>query len=102
MNYDMERSGARIQQLRIKNGLTQENAATMLNIDRSFYGRIEAGKRGCSIDLLVQISELFNVSLDYLVLGRYLPVTSGCSDMAQLKENINDLMTRLDQFRATL
>ncbi len=102
MSYDMERSGARIQQLRIKNGLTQEKAALMLNIDRSFYGRIEAGKRGCSVDLLVQLSELFNVSLDYLILGRYLPVTSGCSDMAQLKENIDDLMTYLDRFKTAL
>lgn len=102
MNYDMKQSGKRIQRLRVKNGFTQEKAAMMLNIDRSFYGRVEAGKRGCSIDLLIQLSRLFNVSLDYLVLGRYLPITSGYSDITQLKENINDLMAHLDQFKATI
>ena len=57
MNYDIKKSGERIRQLRIENSLTQERAASVLNIDRSFYNRIEAGKKGCSIDLLVQISD---------------------------------------------
>ena len=56
MNYNTKKSGTRIRQLRIRNGLTQEKAATALNIDRSFYNRIEAGKKGCSIDLFVQLS----------------------------------------------
>ena len=44
MTYDIKKCGERIRQLRIKNGLTQEQAAGVLNIDRSFYSRIEAGK----------------------------------------------------------
>ena len=67
MSYDMKESGERIRQLRIENSLTQEKVASMLNIDRSFYNRIESGKKGCSIDLLVQLSDLFHVSLDYLL-----------------------------------
>lgn len=53
LNYDMKQSGERIQQLRNKNGLTQERIAETLNVDRSFYSRIEAGKKGCSIDLFI-------------------------------------------------
>ena len=45
MEYNMAQSGERIRRLRIKSGLTQESAATALNIDRSFYNRIEAGKK---------------------------------------------------------
>lgn len=44
MNYDMKYSGERIRQLRIKSGFTQEKVANALNIDQSYYGRIETGK----------------------------------------------------------
>ena len=71
MDYNMAQSGERIRQLRIEKGLTQESVASVLNIDRSFYSRIETGKSGCAVDLFVQLSELFNVSLDYLILGKY-------------------------------
>ena len=102
MNYDMRESGNRIRQLRIKNGLTQEKVAAVLNIDRSFYGRIEAGQKGCSVDLFVQLSEIFHVSLDYLILGRYFATIPECSDAMQLKEDISELVAHLEQFKDTL
>ena len=46
MNYDINRSGAYIRQLRIQRGYTQEMLATELNIDRSLISHIEVGKRG--------------------------------------------------------
>ena len=46
MNYDIEKCGKRIRQLRIQKGLTQEKTANALNIDQSFYGRVETGKKG--------------------------------------------------------
>ena len=55
MRYDMKKSGERIRQLRIKKGFTQGSIAGMLNIDRSFYSRIEAGKNGCAIVLQILI-----------------------------------------------
>ena len=45
MAYDIKGSGARIRQLRIQNGYTQEKLAAALNVDQSYYGRIETGKR---------------------------------------------------------
>lgn len=102
MNYNMEECGRRIRQLRIQGGLTQEELAEMLNIDRSFYGRIETGKKGCSVDVLVQLSELHHVTLDYLILGRYLRTVQGGSDMAQLKEDISELVCRLEHFKEKL
>lgn len=102
MFYDIEKSGKRIRQLRIKNGLTQEKAAAALNIDQSYYGRIEAGKRGCSVDLFIQLSALFGVSLDYLILGRYLDSLPEGTDMAQLKTDIEILVTHLEEFRSSL
>ncbi|MDE6922735.1 MAG: helix-turn-helix domain-containing protein [Oscillospiraceae bacterium] len=102
MNYDIKKSGERIRQLRIENSLTQERAASVLNIDRSFYNRIEAGKKGCSIDLLVQISDLFHVSLDYLVLGRYSTDLILDADRTQIKSDIAKLAAQLEQFKAKL
>lgn len=76
MLYDIKQGGERIRQLRIEAGYTQEQLADILNIDRSFYSRIERGERGCSVDLLVHLTALFDVSLDYLVLGKYRMINS--------------------------
>ena len=102
MYYDMEKSGKRIRQLRIESGLTQEKAAEALNVDRSFYSRIESGKKGCSVDLFIQLSELFQVSLDYLVLGRYPGVLPQRADAVRLKKDIAALVTHLEQIQTAL
>lgn len=102
MNYDMKQSGKRIRQLRMKSGSTQEEIAEVLNVDRSFYSRIEAGKKGASIDLLIQLSSLFNVSLDYLILGKYIVSRAENTDVVQLKADIAELTARLSLFREKL
>ena len=102
MNYDIKQSGLRIRQLRLKSGFTQEKIAETLNIDRSFYSRIESGKKGCSIDLLIQFSELYHVTLDYLILGRYRDTASDCNDNAQLKEDIEQLVLHLEHLKKVL
>jgi len=102
MNYDMKRSGERIRKLRIKNGLTQAKTANALNIDQSFYGRIEAGQKGCSVDLFIQISVFFNVSLDYLILGRYYNALPNVADTTQLKLDIGELVDQLERFKSSL
>lgn len=70
MYFDTKASGARIKQLRNEHGLTQEQFSQHLNISDSHLRKIESGISGGSIDLLVEIAEYFNVSLDYLVLGK--------------------------------
>ena len=102
MNYNVKQSGERIRQLRIQNGLTQEKTANMLNIDQSYYGRIETGKRGCPVDLFVQLSDLFGVSLDYLILGKSSNGLSKRVNAAQLKSDIAALMEHLNQFSTYL
>ena len=92
MNYDMKQSGERIQQLRIQAGYTQSELALKLNINRSFLSHIEAGKKGCSVDLLVQLSKLLNVSLDFLILGK---------DTTSIKEELEELIARLMLLKKT-
>ena len=98
MNYDMKQSGERIRQLRIRNGFTQEKIANVLNINQSYYGRIETGKRGCPVELFIQLSDLFDVSLDYLILGRSGSVLLKESDVTHLKSEIKKLVKCLEQF----
>ncbi len=98
MNYDMKEYGKRIRQLREESGLTQEKASSELNVDRSFYNRIETGKKGCSVDLLVQISALYRVSLDYLILGKYSDDPLDNKDKTRIKENIAELIAHLEAF----
>ncbi len=62
MYYDMKQSGERIRQLRIQNRYTQEELARILDIDRSYYSRIESGQKGGAADLLS----------DFLIVFKYL------------------------------
>ena len=97
MYYDMEKSGERIRQLRIQSGYTQEQLAGKLNIDQSYYGRIETGKRGCPVEIFVQLSDLFGVTLDFLILG-----SSDEARVIQMKSDIDRLVERLEHFKASL
>lgn len=102
MSYDMKECGKRIQQLRIQQGYTQEKLAQEVNVDRSFMSLIESGKRGCSIDLLVQLSCLLNISLDYLVLGQEHNHDLSTESRSQLAEEVEKLIYHLDSFRQCL
>ncbi len=99
MYYDIKRSGERIRQLRIQSGYTQNELAEKLNIDQSYLSRIESGRKGCSVDLFVQFSELFHVSLDVLILGME---TADAEMRVQLKANIAGLLDQLSQLQKQL
>ena len=88
MYYNIEKSGAQIRQLRTKNGLTQEKLASTLNIDRSLLSHVEAGKRGCSVDLLI--------------LGKDRPAPLDTKDRAMLKTEIETLVGQLEAFKEKL
>jgi len=102
MEYDMKKSGMCIQQLRIRRGYTQEEFAKTLNIDRSYLSRIESGKKGCSVDLLIQLSELLNVSIDYLVMGKVRRPLVEAVGREQLKIDIESLISHLEAFQSNL
>ena len=57
----------KLQILRKSNGLTQEDLAEKLNISRAAVAKWEAGQSYPDISNLIQISNLMNVTVDYLV-----------------------------------
>ena len=59
----------RLVQLRLDQGLTQEQLAQRLFVSRTALGQYERGEREPNLEILVRIAEYFNVSVDYL-LGR--------------------------------
>jgi len=56
--------------IRKKRKLNQQKVAMDLNISRECLSYYENGKREPSLDLLVQMSEYFNVSINYLITGQ--------------------------------
>ncbi|MFS9191427.1 helix-turn-helix transcriptional regulator [Streptococcus parasanguinis] len=47
--------------------MTQREVAEYLSFTHSAYSKIERGERVLSAEVLVQLSELYNVSTDYLL-----------------------------------
>lgn len=70
--YNPIEVGERIRELRRKRNLTQEELAEQLNISPVSMCRIEKGSKGASIDLLVEITNYFKTSMDYLIFGKEL------------------------------
>ena len=67
--YYNTKGGARIRELRIAKNFTQDELAEHMNVSHGYISFIESGKRGCSVDVLIALSNLFGVSIDYIVLG---------------------------------
>ena len=59
-----------IASLRMKAGMTQRELAQKLHIGPSAIGMYEQGRREPSVETLIQIADIFGVSLDYLMVGR--------------------------------
>lgn len=74
----------RIGALRIKKGLTQSQLAEILHVSASTIGMYEQGRRIPSIDMLVALSRVFDVSLDYLITGSDYSYTNNTSKTTQM------------------
>lgn len=59
-----------LRKIRKQKNLNQLKVAMDLNISRETLSYYENGKREPSLALLVQMSEYFNVSINYLITGK--------------------------------
>ena len=59
-----------LKEIRKKRKINQLKLATDLNISRESISYYENGKREPSLELLVQLSEYFNVDINYLITGK--------------------------------
>lgn len=90
MHFQPIQFGGRIRKLRREHHLTQERLAVMLNISVEHLRKIELGKRGISIDLLLDLSNVLEASLDFLLKGQ--PLTA-----VQIKELTAQIHKTLEQ-----
>lgn len=70
MNYNIKESGKRLKELRERKGYTQESFAKEIGISHRTYSGIESGAHSTSIDTFVEIAQVLETSLDYIILGK--------------------------------
>ena len=81
--------------IRKKKNLNQLKVAMDLNISREALSYYENGKREPSLELLVAMSQYFNVSINYLITGeefskKITPLYKGCDFTNPVKQKINN------------
>ena len=57
----------RIRELREDSDMTQKQIAKMLNCSQQVYSNYELGQRDIPTDILIKLSEIYNVSADYIL-----------------------------------
>lgn len=69
--FDAKEFGKRLQSARKLRKLTQGELAERVGLSNSQHiSRIERGEKVCSIDLLVELAFVLDVSTDYLLTGK--------------------------------
>ena len=95
--YNVEATAARIKELRLDQGLTQEAFADVLGVTLRYQQRLESASRSIPVELLAEISEKFGISLDYLVLGKEIR-----HGVPALETELDSIISRLQAIRAQL
>ena len=95
MRFDPVECGKRIKVLRENKNLTRAQLAEQLNISFDHMRMAERGKRACSIDLLVDLSLILEVSLDYLILGKKTKIDP-------IKDELNKAIEMLEKIKVEL
>ena len=84
-NCDLSEIGKRIQILRKKANYTQEQVAEMMNVSVQMISNVERGNKAIKIENLLKLSEIFNISTDYIL---------------TVKENATDLQSAIIKLEA--
>ena len=91
---DLTEMGKRIQHLRKHHGYTQEHLAEMMGVSIQMISNLERGIKAIRIDNLIHLSQLLEVSTDYILTGK------------ENQQDFNSLTSRIsrlsDEDRATI
>lgn len=69
MKLDLPAIGMRIQKQRNFLKLTQQQVYEKIDVSHNHYSRIENGHTAPSLELLVNICEILDISIDYIITG---------------------------------
>ena len=95
MYFNQVEFGQRVKALRKENGLTIQQMADDLNISYEHYKKIENGGHGCSITVLLDISDYFDVSTDFLLTGRSFETLHIQKQLTEAQSILSDIMKNL-------
>jgi transcriptional regulator with XRE-family HTH domain len=59
--------GEKLQFLRNRRGWTQGAMGTLLNCSQAYISKLESGNKPPTVELVLRIADLFDVSVDYLL-----------------------------------
>lgn len=91
--------GSRLKALRESQGLTQNDLSTQLHIARTTITLYENDTNQPDFKMLVQIADIFNVSLDYLLCRTEEKYNSNLSDADSNKEIVSKIHNLLDELK---
>ena len=66
-NKDMNKFAERLRELRTEKGMSRKEIAEKLGVLQRNISYWELGQRECGFDMLIKISEVLDVSIDYLL-----------------------------------
>ena len=83
--------GGRLRSLREERNIMQKEVAQFLRIKPQAYSHYELGKRTPDIETLERLADFFQVSSEYLILGKEVPSPTEIEIYGYLVEDRNDL-----------
>lgn len=89
MQQSLKEIGIRISKRRKDLGLTQEQLAEKMDVSIQMISNLERGNKAIKIENLIKLSDILQVSTDYILLGKYTD-----KDNEQLFKKINTLTSR--------
>lgn len=93
--------GKRIRNFRITNNLTQAQLAESLDISTNFISEVETGKKNISLEILCRLCECYNLSADYILLGKNSTSHYTLSEFL-FSLSANDIPTIIEYLDATM
>ena len=90
MGFNCEQFGVRVRALRKEKDITQAELAAVLNVESHYVSRIERGMSSCSIEVIIVLSKVLGVSIDYLVVGK---------EYSSVKEQLEAVINQLEKIR---
>ncbi|MCT1901903.1 helix-turn-helix domain-containing protein [Oceanobacillus sojae] len=83
----MEEFGLRLQNLREKYDYSKTEMSSKLGFTDNVYGAYERGNRRPSLETIIQLADIFNVSIDYLIRGEEYK-----SKVEEIPEDVTQLL----------
>lgn len=69
MSYDRKAVGQRLRDLRKRFGWNRKYVASQIGVVEKFYADIERGNCGMSVETLIALAELYEITMDALIYG---------------------------------